>query len=90
MKLYQLQYFREVCTQKGITNAAKTLHVSQPAISKAIKELEDEFELKLFKRTKKVMVLTEEGAHFLMEVEHLLSEADELTEKMHRLGKQKK
>ena len=43
MKLHQLQYFREVCAQNGITKAAETLHISQPAVSNAIKELEEEF-----------------------------------------------
>lgn len=89
MKLYQLQYFKEVCVQNGITKAAESLHISQPAISNAIKELEEEFDLKLFKRINKKMILTKEGAYFLLEVEELLNKADELTEKMYHLGKQK-
>ena len=89
MKLHQLQYFREVCAQNGITKAAETLHISQPAVSNAIKELEEEFHVKLFKRVDKRLILTKEGAYFLLEVEELLSRANALTQKMYHLGTQK-
>ncbi len=89
MKLHQLQYFREVCLQNGITKAAETLHISQPAISNAIKELEDEFNLKLFKRVNKKLILTKEGAYFLLEVEELLNKSNALTQKMIHLGEEK-
>ena len=89
MKLHQLQYFQEVCTQNSITKAAESLHISQPAVSNAIKELEEEFHLKLFKRVNKKLILTKEGAYFLLEVEELLNKSDALTEKMRRLGDRK-
>ena len=89
MKLHQLQYFQEVCTQNSITKAAESLHISQPAVSNAIKELEEEFHLKLFKRVNKKLILTKEGAYFLLEVEELLNKSDALTERMRRLGDRK-
>lgn len=42
MKLHQLRYFQEVCRQHSITKAAEELHISQPAVSAAIRELEEE------------------------------------------------
>lgn len=86
MKLHQLKYFSEVCRQKGISKAAATLHISQPAISNAIKELEEEFGFKLFKRVDQKLVLTKEGAFFLLEVEELLEKVSDLTQKMYDLG----
>ena len=53
MKLHQLQYFHEVCRQHSITKAAEVLHISQPAVSASIRELEDEFGLMLFNRSRK-------------------------------------
>lgn len=65
MKLHQLRYFQEVCRQHSITKAAEELHISQPAVSAAIRELEEEFGLKLFKRSHKKLVLTTEDPIFL-------------------------
>lgn len=86
MKLHQLKYFSEVCRQRGISKAAETLHISQPAVSNAIKELEAEFNLKLFKRVDQKLILTKEGAYFLLEVEELLGRVNDLTQKMYDLG----
>lgn len=89
MKLHQLKYFSEVCRQKGISKAAAVLHISQPAVSNAIKELEAEFNLMLFKRVDQKLVLTKEGAYFLLEVEELLGKINDLTQKMYDLGNKK-
>ena len=50
MKLYQLRYFTAVCRYGYVTKAAEELHVTQPSVSSAIKELEDEFSVNLFHR----------------------------------------
>lgn len=65
MKLLQIKYFYTVCRCGSITKAAEKLFVSQPTISFCIKELEDEFGLKLFQRKHGRMVLTVEGQFFL-------------------------
>lgn len=64
MKIIQLQYFVEVVKTNNITQAAKNLYVSQPAISSAIKELEKEFNTILFIRYNNQLTLTDEG-HYL-------------------------
>ena len=50
MKLYQLKYFTAVCNYGYVTKAAEELHVTQPSVSRAIKELEDEFAVNLVHR----------------------------------------
>ena len=53
MKIIQLEYFCAVSRYHSITQAAQKLYVTQPAISSAIRELEKEFSISLFTRTKK-------------------------------------
>lgn len=61
-ELYRIFY--TVANKKNITKAAEELFISQPAVSKAIKNLENNLGGKLFNRTKKGVVLTEEGKEF--------------------------
>ncbi len=87
MKLFQLQYFQEVCNQHSITKAAECLHVSQPAISNAIRDLEEEFQIRLFKREKKKLILTKEGTYFLLEIKDFLEEEKKIERNMRLLRK---
>lgn len=61
MKLSQLRYFCEACRVNNITQAAKNLYVSQSAVSVQIKELEEEFDVRLFVRDNNRLQLTEAG-----------------------------
>ena len=61
MRLTQLQYFMAVYEHQNITKAAEKLHISQPSITIALKELENEYHVNLFHRINKKMYLTEEG-----------------------------
>lgn len=87
MTISQMQYFRAVCEYGSISKASVALHVSQPTISVSIKELENEFDLPLFLRENKQMILTHEGEFFREQVTILLSEFDRLTHHMSALGK---
>ena len=58
-ELYRVFY--TVALNKSISKAAKELFISQPAVSKSIKKLEDELGGNVFKRTKTGVILTEEG-----------------------------
>lgn len=58
-ELYRV--FNEVANEENITAAAERLHISQPAVSKSIKSLEEQLGGSLFVRTKKGVILTEEG-----------------------------
>ncbi|MGJ9382188.1 LysR family transcriptional regulator [Salipaludibacillus sp. CF4.18] len=61
MDIKQLQYFIEINRFSSFSKAAKHLYVTQPTISKMIKNLEKEFNVNLFDRSKKQVVLTDAG-----------------------------
>jgi len=61
MEFRTLKYFLTVAREKNFTRSAEILHVSQPSLSKQIKELEDELEKKLFIRQSAGIKLTAEG-----------------------------
>lgn len=61
MELRVLRYFLEAAREGNITRAAQRLHVSQPTMSKQIKELENELDTKLFIRSNYSIKLTEAG-----------------------------
>lgn len=65
MELRQLKYFLEVVRVGSFTKAAESLRIAQPAISMAIKRLEEELDLVLLNRQDKRVSLTAEGEIFL-------------------------
>ena len=90
MKLYQVLYFITVCNnQNNISRAAEKLHISQPSISNAIRELEEEFGVCLFHRINRKLYITEEGEAFLNMAADLLSRSEEIVSKMQGLGNRK-
>ena len=85
MKLTQLYYFQTICKYQNITRAATELHISQPSLSNAIKELENEFGVPLFFRLSKGLALTDEGRVLLAETDKLLQQAEHLASSMNAL-----
>lgn len=65
MTLTQLRYAITVANAKSMNEAAKDLYISQPSLSTAIKELEKEIGLELFRRTNRGISLTPEGEEFI-------------------------
>lgn len=65
MTLQQLKYFLAVAEKGSISEAAKSLFISQPSLSNAIKELEAEIKRTLFIRTSRGIALTNDGSEFL-------------------------
>src|ERR1700734_2502686 len=65
---YRLHVFRLVAEMRSITKASKALHLSQPAVTKQIKLLEEELRLPLFIRSSSGVVLTDAGTVFLQHV----------------------
>lgn len=63
MDLRVLNYFLTVAREKTISKAAEVLHISQPALSKQLKELEEELGVRLFARGSRSITLTEEGVY---------------------------
>jgi len=78
MTIQQLQYIVEVAKNDSINKAAQNLFISQPTLSIAIKELEDEIGITLFKRSSKGISLTEEGIEFLQYAEEILDKIDDV------------
>ena len=65
MTLQQLRYVIQAADSRSMNEAAKALYISQPSLSGAIKELEKEIGIELFKRSSHGTVLTPEGEEFL-------------------------
>ena len=61
MDLRQLRFFLEVARSESFTRAAEKLHIAQPALSIAIRKLEEELEIVLFNRRDRKISLTAEG-----------------------------
>ena len=78
MTLNQLEYFCAVCRYHSITRAANELYVSQPTISVALRDLENEFHIRLFHHGKNRISLTQEGEAFYRKAEHLLGFTQEM------------
>lgn len=77
--------FFEVAKQENISKAAESLYISQPAISKTIVRLEDNLNVKLFKRNSRGVSLTEEGEVLFRHVQeaiHHIEEAENALQKM--------
>src|SRR6185437_14865404 len=76
MELRHLRYFVAVAEAENVSRAALKLHVSQPGISRQIKDLEDEIGFQLFERSAKSLKLTEAGKVFLAEAKSILQRAE--------------
>lgn len=86
MTITQLRYFQKACKLDNITRAAAALHVSQPSVSAAIRELEREFGFELLERRGRSFTLTPNGVAFLAEADRLLSHVDDFQAAMRRLA----
>jgi len=75
MELRHLRYFVAVAEQENVSRAALRLHVSQPALSRQIHDLEDELGFPLLRRSAKSVHLTEAGRLFLTEARAVLQRA---------------
>ena len=73
MELRSLEYFLAVAREQNITEAANLLHISQPTLSRQIKELEEELGKDLFIRTNRNTYLTDEGVRFRARAEEIVS-----------------
>ncbi|ACT01479.1 LysR family transcriptional regulator [Paenibacillus sp. JDR-2] len=76
MTLTQLKYIIEVANRGSINEAAKRLFISQPTLSNAIKDLEEELQLAIFERSNKGISLSKEGVEFLSYARQVVEQAE--------------
>lgn len=85
MEIRVLRYFLEIAREGNMTRAAEYLHVSQPTLSKQIKELESELGKKLFRRGSSSVSLTSEGMLLRKRAEDILDMVDKTTDEFNAL-----
>lgn len=81
----QIQVFTSVARHSSFTQAAKELHLSQPAVSMQVKQMEDQVGLPLFEQIGKQIYLTEAGQeifHYSRAIQQLLAEAEEVVDEL--------
>jgi DNA-binding transcriptional LysR family regulator len=77
MELRHLRYFAAVAGELTFTRAAQKLHVAQPALSRQIRQLEDELGVPLLERSHHAVRLTKAGRAFLAETLDLLRQSEQ-------------
>lgn len=82
MDIRHLEYFTEVAKHLNFTKAAATLHISQPSLSKTIKNMEDELGVPLFYRSFRQLELTDAGKALLHNAKHVLHAYNHLTSEL--------
>lgn len=78
MELMQIRYFLEAARTKHMTNSAKNLHITQPALTQAIRRLENDLGVPLFAAKGRNIVLTEYGKYLQKKLEPLITQLDDI------------
>jgi len=87
MELRHLKYFLKVAEERNFSKAAEKLFISQPPLSRQIKELEEELQARLFERNNKKVELTDAGKYFEMEIRQLMISLEKIKQKAHKIAK---
>ncbi|MBR2370581.1 MAG: LysR family transcriptional regulator [Clostridia bacterium] len=85
MDINKLKYFYTAAQLEHITRASEAMHLSQPSLTQAIRSLEEELGVPLFKRQGRHVLLTEFGEHLKKRLDILLPEFDGLALEMEQL-----
>ena len=81
MTLQQLKYVVMVAEKGTISEAAKALFISQPSLTNAIKEIENEMQITIFQRTNKGIIISRDGNEFLGYARQVLEQSNLLEER---------
>ena len=87
MTIQQLKYIIGVSETGSINKAAEILYVSQPSLTAAIKDVENEFNITIFNRSSKGITLTSEGKEFIQYGRQIYAQYDNLLERFGDAGK---
>ncbi|MGW1610494.1 LysR family transcriptional regulator [Streptomyces sp. NPDC002285] len=86
LDLRKLRYFVAVAERRHFGQAAVALHVTQPALSRQVRQLEHELRVELFTRSTREVSLTPAGEQFLRDAKALLAAAEAAQERARRIG----
>ena len=81
MRIQQLEYLEKIVALGSMNEAAKALYMTQPSLSSAIKELENEMNIQILVRSKTGVRLTEEGREFMSYAQQIMDQVQLLEEK---------
>jgi len=84
MELRHLRYFQAVAEELSFSRGARRLNIAQPALSRAVKQLEHSLGADVLERTRHLVRLTPAGAVLLRETAMLLQQVEELTRRVRR------
>ncbi len=87
MELRHLRYFVAVAQELNFTRAARKLRVAQPALSRQIRQLEEELGVQLLERTRRRVALTQAGRAFLDESKGILKQSEEAVRRTQAAGR---
>ncbi|GED68528.1 putative HTH-type transcriptional regulator YwbI [Brevibacillus reuszeri] len=90
MDIRHLQYFLEVARHNSFTKAAESLYITQPTISKMVRNLEEELGVELFERLGKRVVLTDAGWVLYSQAEVMVKSFESMTIHIHEVMELKK
>lgn len=88
MTLRHLTIFICVCDAGGMTKAAEKLHMTQPSVSQAVRELEDHYQSRLFERLGRRLYITEAGRKLLTYARHIVNLNQEIEASMQQFAGQ--
>ncbi|WP_068081283.1 LysR family transcriptional regulator [Novosphingobium rosa] len=86
MELRHLRYFMAVAETRNFTRAARVLGVSQPPLSRQIRDLEVEMGVQLLQRNTRPVLLTDAGRLFADQARQILAQVDLLAQSMHHMS----
>ena len=81
MTLQQIFYAIEIANTGSMTKAAENLYISQPSLTNAVRELENEIGIQIFLRKKTGVIPTNDGKEFLSRAAHIYQQYEELLSK---------
>jgi LysR family transcriptional regulator, transcription activator of glutamate synthase operon len=86
MDILQLKYFKKIAELENVSKASEELLVAQPALSKVVKQLETELDVKLFDRIGKRIILNENGRILLDHASAILNHMDDAASEINDLN----